>query len=86
MPGRANCPSQYGTVNSVKVLTKLEDSWSAALVRFASEDEATAVVDGLNGQIPEGLETDTPIKVSFATPKGKGKGYQTNHHGLGRKG
>lgn len=60
----------YGKVNSVKVLPG--QGKTAALVRFATEEEATWVVDNLNGNIPQGL--DTPIQAKYANQYAKGKG------------
>mmetsp|Transcript_89655 Transcript_89655/g.231364 ORF Transcript_89655/g.231364 Transcript_89655/m.231364 type:complete len:238 (+) Transcript_89655:110-823(+) len=63
----------YGNISQAKLLPS--QGRCGALVRFASVDEATWVVENLNGNIPQGL-TDA-ISVRYAPPlgdKGKGKG------------
>lgn len=63
---------QYGTIVSLKIVTKPEQTWTAALVRFSTIEEAKYVQESLNGGIPQGLET--PITVRFANAPGAGKG------------
>merc|ERR1712039_923431 len=53
----------------------------AALVRFASVDEATWVRDNMNGRIPPGLKS--PIEVRFA---GKPQAPGTGQAGVSGKG
>lgn len=79
--------SQYGTVVQVKVLpnTHPAPKDSAALIRFSSVDEAVAVVENLNEQIPAGLVM--PIKCRYATQGGgKGGGKGKGDKGGGGKG
>lgn len=62
--------SACGTVTSAKSLGN-----GVALVRFASEEEATQVREAMNGQQPMGC--DQPITISYSTSgggKGGGKG------------
>jgi len=64
----------YGTVTWSKVMSNKGGKPSnAAIVEYASMDEARFVVENLNGNIPHGLST--PIMVSFKRQgKGSGKG------------
>merc|ERR1719343_257586 len=63
----------YGSVVSVKVLASKPGSDKvAALVRFASLEEATWVQENLNGNLAEGL--DTPVIVQFAKNAGASGG------------
>jgi len=64
--------SQYGTVTSVKIVSKPDQEGTAALVRFATEAEAAFIVEGMNGNIPQGLST--PVQTRFAGTPGGGKG------------
>lgn len=68
----------YGNVTSSKVLPG--QGKNAALVRFMSVEEATWVVDNLNGNIPQGLTT--PIQVKYANPPGS-KGPKGAKGGMG---
>jgi len=62
----------YGAVTSCKVLSHVDGaSTAAAMVRMGSVDQATWLVQNLNGNIPQGL-TDA-IQVKFAN-SGGGKG------------
>merc|ERR1711972_1080239 len=45
---------------------------NAAIVEFASIDEATWVVENLNGNLAQGI--DTPVNVTFKRERSKGKG------------
>jgi len=63
----------YGTVMSCRAMqSKRPGQMGAALVRFASADEAAWVVQNLNGNLAEGLEH--PVKVRFSNAGGKGGG------------
>eukprot|EP00747_Dinoflagellata_sp_TGD_P190226 gnl/TRDRNA2_/TRDRNA2_51601_c0_seq1.p1 gnl/TRDRNA2_/TRDRNA2_51601_c0~~gnl/TRDRNA2_/TRDRNA2_51601_c0_seq1.p1 ORF type:complete len:584 (-),score=123.34 gnl/TRDRNA2_/TRDRNA2_51601_c0_seq1:61-1812(-) len=68
----------FGTVESCKVLPpdpRKPDRVS--MVSFASASEAQWMVDNMNGSIPAGLDSQTPLVVKFATQKswgGDGKG------------
>lgn len=72
----------YGTVISAKIVSKPEMSFTSALIRFASCDEALSIVESLNGNIPHLLTA--PIEVRFANSRqgggggGKGKGADSN--------
>jgi RNA recognition motif-containing protein len=62
----------YGAVTSCKVLSHVDGATTAAaMVRMGSVDQATWLVQNLNGNIPQGL-TDA-IQVKFAN-SGGGKG------------
>mmetsp|Transcript_57062 Transcript_57062/g.167068 ORF Transcript_57062/g.167068 Transcript_57062/m.167068 type:complete len:251 (+) Transcript_57062:73-825(+) len=66
----------YGTIMSCKVLPqKMPGQKGAALVRFASQQEATWIVDNLNGNMPEGLSEPVAVKYAMNTPGGKDGGY-----------
>lgn len=55
----------YGTIVDSRVLPpKGNGTKSSAMVRFASQEEATWLVENLNGNMPEGL--DEPIVVRYA--------------------
>lgn len=71
----------YGAVTSCKVLSHVEGATTAAaMVRMGSIDQATWLVQNLNGNIPQGL-TD-PIQVKFANSGGgKGKAPDANAWG-----
>jgi len=66
----------YGTVVECRVMPGRDESAKpCAMVRFASVEMATWVVENLNGNIPEGLSE--PVQVRFANDnhgKGKDKG------------
>lgn len=68
--------AQYGRVTSTKVVSKPGQSWTAALIRFASDAEAAFVVQGLNGNIPQGLST--PVEARYANSPGQQQ--QQQHH------
>jgi len=61
----------YGNITSLKVIPpKQPGQKGAALVRFGSVQEASWIVDNLNGNMPEGL--NEPIQVKYANSGGKG--------------
>jgi len=64
----------YGNVQQCRVLPcPVPNGKTAALVRFASIDEATSIMRTLNGQVLTGLSE--PVQIKYATPKkGKGEG------------
>lgn len=77
----------YGTIQQCKVLEK----GTSALVRFQNIDEAKWIVEHVNGNIPQGL--NTPVQVRYANPPGskwkgdgKGGGYDMYGMGFGGKG
>jgi len=59
--------NQYGTVQTVKVLKKGEGPNCHALVRFASDEEATTIISTLNGGMLEGFTT--ALEISYAQAK-----------------
>lgn len=60
--------SIYGTVTSCKVLKNpLQTDKTAALVRFASVEEARTILETLNGATPTGLEE--PVQIKYAAKK-----------------
>lgn len=64
----------YGKITQSKVLGANGHQKVAALIRFASVEEASWIVENLNGNIPQGLSE--PIVVRYAdAPKSKGEGY-----------
>eukprot|EP00427_Karlodinium_veneficum_P023774 CAMPEP_0169117516 /NCGR_PEP_ID=MMETSP1015-20121227/30505_1 /TAXON_ID=342587 /ORGANISM="Karlodinium micrum, Strain CCMP2283" /LENGTH=395 /DNA_ID=CAMNT_0009180215 /DNA_START=26 /DNA_END=1213 /DNA_ORIENTATION=- len=63
--------STYGTVVSCKAMHgKVEGQRGAALVRWATVEEAEWVVNNLNGKIPDGLVDE--VAVRFAKPNRSG--------------
>jgi len=62
----------YGTISQCKVMTSQPGRKAAAMVRFATVDEAKWIVENLNGNIPQGL-TDA-VEVKFAMGKDQQKG------------
>jgi len=60
----------YGTVTSCRVNFPKPGGKASALVRFSSVEEATWVVENLNGNLAEGLEE--PIVARFANAPGGG--------------
>jgi len=62
--------SQYGTVKH----SRLTSSGGAALIRFATFDEAKWIVENLNGNIPQGLQS--PISVKYANAPRQDGGWQ----------
>jgi len=65
--------SQFGTIQQCRTLPpKGTQTKCCALVRFGSVEEATYVVESLNGAMIEGLEA--PISVRFANAPGGDKG------------
>eukprot|EP00930_Biecheleria_cincta_P055676 TRINITY_DN41976_c0_g1_i1.p1 TRINITY_DN41976_c0_g1~~TRINITY_DN41976_c0_g1_i1.p1 ORF type:complete len:303 (-),score=52.81 TRINITY_DN41976_c0_g1_i1:96-1004(-) len=66
--------SAYGTVQTLKVLPNPKGGKCAAMVRFQSVEEATWIVENLNGNIPQGLAE--AIQVRFANPPGQKGGMK----------
>eukprot|EP00930_Biecheleria_cincta_P035070 TRINITY_DN24152_c0_g1_i2.p1 TRINITY_DN24152_c0_g1~~TRINITY_DN24152_c0_g1_i2.p1 ORF type:complete len:330 (-),score=55.09 TRINITY_DN24152_c0_g1_i2:94-1083(-) len=64
--------ANYGTVIDCKIVGSNTPQTAAALVRFTNVEEATWIVQNINGNIPEGLST--PVTVRFASSKGGKKG------------
>jgi hypothetical protein len=54
----------YGNITQCKLLPAMPGRRAAAMVRFASMDEAKWIVDNLHGNIPQGL--NEAIEVRFA--------------------
>mmetsp|Transcript_81705 Transcript_81705/g.206300 ORF Transcript_81705/g.206300 Transcript_81705/m.206300 type:complete len:110 (-) Transcript_81705:90-419(-) len=76
----------YGNITSARVNTPTQPGRKAsALIRFATVDEATWVVQNLQGNMPEGLFE--PIQCKFASTgsrdKGGGKGGGATAGGAG---
>lgn len=64
---------QYGSIISIRITSKPGMNFTSCLARFASLEEASGVVQGLNGQIPNGLSQ--PVTVRYANnPAGAGGG------------
>eukprot|EP00928_Gymnodinium_smaydae_P094309 TRINITY_DN789_c0_g1_i2.p1 TRINITY_DN789_c0_g1~~TRINITY_DN789_c0_g1_i2.p1 ORF type:complete len:364 (-),score=98.92 TRINITY_DN789_c0_g1_i2:86-1177(-) len=71
--------SQYGTIKSL-ALNKISDRGNrSAIISFGSVEEATWVVNNLNGNIPQGMTA--PVTVSYKQQKGAGKGWQGGGYG-----
>lgn len=71
---------QYGTVETIRILTPKPGMDSvAAIVRLQSTEEATWVVNNVDGTVPQGLSQ--AIGVKYAAPsaweKGSGKGWES---------
>jgi len=61
----------YGNIAQARILPGQQGT-NAALLRFATMDEAVWVKDNLNGNIPQGFTT--PVVVKYANPPGSNKG------------
>lgn len=68
--------NQYGTVTSVKILPQVDGKQKVAgFVKMSTEEEAQWIMDNVNGNIPQGMQT--PVEISFAidrNAKGQSKG------------
>lgn len=65
----------YGTVVECRVMPAKEGhAKTCAMMRFASVEMATWIVDNLNGNIPEGLQEPIQCRYANAPTKGKGDG------------
>jgi len=63
----------YGNVVDCKVLPpRVPGQKGAALIRFETTEEASWVLENLNGNIPQGMSE--PVQVQFAKPAGAAKG------------
>merc|ERR1712039_474904 len=62
--------AQYGTVTWSKVMASKGKPTVAAIVEFSNVEEAKWVVENLNGNLAQGIET--PINVTFKREKSKG--------------
>lgn len=62
--------AEYGTVESVKIITDRDTGRSKGFgfVEMASDSEAHAAIDGLNGQDMDGR----PLRVNEAKPQERG--------------
>lgn len=58
----------YGNIMQVKIMPAAPGKSTAAMVRYATVDEATWIVENLNGNIPQGLSD--PVQVKFANSGG----------------
>jgi len=67
----------YGHIKNVKLVSS-----TAAIVQFATVDEAKWIVDNLNGNIPQGLST--PLGCKYANAAGGGKGVPAWQPGQGK--
>ena len=76
-----NLFSQYGTVESVAVITDRDTGRSKgfAFVEFANDQEAQAAISGLNGKAMSGRS----LSVSPARPKTEGGGGGGGRGGYG---
>mmetsp|Transcript_42879 Transcript_42879/g.135082 ORF Transcript_42879/g.135082 Transcript_42879/m.135082 type:complete len:425 (+) Transcript_42879:71-1345(+) len=74
--------SAYGTVTSCRVMApKMPGGKASALCRFASVEEATWIVENLNGNLAEGLPD--PIACRFANAPGGKDGAGGGGGGMG---
>jgi len=63
----------YGTIKWCKLFNgKGGSGKKSAMIEFSSVEEATWLVENLNGNVPLGLETEVTVK--FKPPKGSGAG------------
>eukprot|EP00930_Biecheleria_cincta_P021911 TRINITY_DN160_c0_g1_i3.p1 TRINITY_DN160_c0_g1~~TRINITY_DN160_c0_g1_i3.p1 ORF type:complete len:259 (-),score=75.43 TRINITY_DN160_c0_g1_i3:15-791(-) len=70
----------YGTVTYGKVFNSKGQPTSAAIVEYATVDEASWVVQNVSGTVPDGLQA--PVTVAFKKPKAdKGKGFGKSDKG-----
>eukprot|EP00930_Biecheleria_cincta_P106092 TRINITY_DN9934_c0_g1_i1.p1 TRINITY_DN9934_c0_g1~~TRINITY_DN9934_c0_g1_i1.p1 ORF type:complete len:321 (-),score=59.48 TRINITY_DN9934_c0_g1_i1:312-1274(-) len=72
--------SAYGAIQSHKILTNpTPGSKCAAMIRFSTVEEASWIVENLNGNIPQGLTE--PVKVRFAFSPQQKNEYQAGKSG-----
>jgi len=62
----------YGTIKWCKLFNGKGGGKKSAMIEFASVEEATWLVENLDGNVPLGLETEVTVK--FKPPKGAGGG------------
>merc|ERR1711957_568524 len=65
--------SPYGTVKSHKLLPPGRDGKTAAIITFASVDQASWLVQNLDGNMPQGLTEAIRVRFKDQASKG-GKG------------
>merc|ERR1712107_473072 len=77
---------QYGTVAWSKVMASKGKPTNSAIVEFGDVAEAQWVVESLNGNLAQGI--DTPLSISFKRErsKGDGKGDGKGKNGYGKMG
>lgn len=63
--------SMYGTVCSVRITSKPENQFTSALVRFATPEDASYILENVNGNIPHSLST--PVTIRYANNSGAPK-------------
>merc|ERR1719277_1178573 len=71
--------AQYGTVVWSKVMASKGKPTQAAIVEFGDVAEAQWVVENLNGNLAQGI--DTPLNISFKRERSKGDGKGKNGYG-----
>merc|ERR1719191_925153 len=77
--------SQYGTVQSVKLLpANPQKGDAAAMVRMGDNDQAKWLIDNVNGNIPQGLSNVVAVKP--ANPVGQGGWSKGEGKGKGKGG
>lgn len=79
----------YGTVKASKLMEPNSVGFRAAIVEFASVEEAKWIQENLNGNLPEGLTGTDSIMVKFKQGKadgGKGKDAGFGPYGGGKEG
>lgn len=64
----------YGTIKNAKMLQPGTSGKLAALIQFASVDEAKWIVENVHGNIPQGLSEPVQVRFKNNAMKGKGKG------------
>lgn len=82
----------YGQIVDSRVMPGKDGGKPCAMIRFASVEIATWVVENLNGNIPQGLEAAVITRFANAQKKGDGKaaggwggGFQQDNSGWGGK-
>eukprot|EP00927_Polykrikos_kofoidii_P068669 TRINITY_DN639_c0_g1_i1.p1 TRINITY_DN639_c0_g1~~TRINITY_DN639_c0_g1_i1.p1 ORF type:complete len:259 (+),score=34.79 TRINITY_DN639_c0_g1_i1:55-777(+) len=65
----------YGNVTHCKTLNPSQHGKAAALLEFETQEEATWILDNVNGNIPQGLTE--PVVVKYKESSGKGGGSKS---------
>lgn len=73
----------YGTIQQCKVMASQPGRKAAAMIRFATVDDATWIVENVNGNIPQGLTEAIEVKYAQARDQGKGDGGKGFKGGAG---
>mmetsp|Transcript_23446 Transcript_23446/g.35391 ORF Transcript_23446/g.35391 Transcript_23446/m.35391 type:complete len:269 (+) Transcript_23446:63-869(+) len=78
------CFEAYGTIKWIKLFSGKGGATKNGMIEFDSIDEATWLVENLDGNVPLGLETE--VSVKFKPPKGAAGGGGGAGGGYGKSG